>query len=92
MTKVTTKASKYGPTKVYEGFYNGKNYNGKIYLNGAREHNNYVVINGEESCKKSVEFAVDDIDTIEIDKSRMVTGKLPTTTAGWMREMERSER
>jgi len=92
MTKITTKASKYGPAKTYEGFCNGKNYGGKYYLNGSREHNNYVVINGVESCKKTVEIMVDDIDTIDWDKTRTVSGKLPATVDGWMHEMARSER
>ena len=92
MTKVTTKASKWAPAKVYEGFCNGKKYGNKYYINGAREHNNYVVINGEESCRKSVEIAVDDIESIEWDKTRPIVGKLPTTVEGWMREMERTER
>lgn len=78
MTKITMKSG-----KVYEGFWNGKIYNGEIYLN--KPNNGNIMVDGCVSGRSKIVICTDDVE------SGLNIG-LPKTTAGWMAEMERAER
>jgi hypothetical protein len=90
MTVITVKGFRGADDKVYTGYWNGKDYNGKIYINGLTVNNNYVLVNGEKSQKKSI--TIDSSEILKIETCvNQVKKELPKTVENWMRLMEKSE-
>jgi len=85
MAKLNKIEMKNGTSMV--GYYNGKNYNGTIYIN------EYTAKGIDWKHSTKINFA--DVASITLygnsDVITITTKTLPKTTAGWMAEMARCE-
>jgi hypothetical protein len=84
---------KVSETQTLKGYWNGKNYNGTIYMNLLNEET--MVIDFKNSVKLPYDLSRMSKmvkSTEKYNASKVTTDHLPTNVNDWMRLMEKSEK